>query len=595
MNKVMKAVAALMLMMAVICTAGCNKKPENPDDPEQTVTLTGLWYANDQWFENEHDREAMDFINSNTVIWYGTVSTNKNAFQNMEGTSLDGCEGWYYFSKTYYTYVLTDNKIIFNDRIFTVFDGYLVEDGSSSQWKPWDDGNGGNGGGNTPATVTVTTYNPSDITSTGATCCADVTANNGSNIRELGVCWGTSAYPTVENSHLSTTTWNTPFVCKISDLVPETKYHVRSYALNGTSYVYGDDKSFTTLAPGGGGGQTYTITVAANPSTGGVVSGGGTYQQGQTCTVNAVANAGFEFVNWTENGMLCSTEVSYTFIVNDERHLVANFTEQYQIPEGAINGRFTINASGDQVYFSQGNLLYGGLSSKWCFATNQYDYIGEDNSNIPSYFDLIDLFGWGTSGWNSGNTYFRPRDYEGSDGSLYGPLGKYNLTGTNSHSDWGVHNVISNGGNAADLWRTLTYAEWTYVFNTRNTSSRLRYAKAQVAGVNGVILLPDTWNSSIYTINNANQNEASYNSNVITSSVWENTLQANGVVFLPAGGERRGTTVEEVGSTGFYWSASHASSNYHALAVYFTDYQFSTDMAVPRFCGVSVRLVCPAE
>ena len=80
----------------------------------------------------------------------------------------------------------------------------------------------------------------------------------------------------------------------------------------------------------GGGGTTYNITVSANPTNGGTVSGGGTYQQGQSCTVSATANSGFTFTNWTENGNVVSTQANYTFTVTGNRTLVANFQAQQQ-------------------------------------------------------------------------------------------------------------------------------------------------------------------------------------------------------------------------------------------------------------------------
>ena len=79
-----------------------------------------------------------------------------------------------------------------------------------------------------------------------------------------------------------------------------------------------------------GGGSQYNVTVSANPTNGGTVTGGGTYQQGQSCTVTATANAGFTFTNWTENGQVVSTQASYTFTVNNNRNLVANFQAQPQ-------------------------------------------------------------------------------------------------------------------------------------------------------------------------------------------------------------------------------------------------------------------------
>ncbi len=74
--------------------------------------------------------------------------------------------------------------------------------------------------------------------------------------------------------------------------------------------------------------QNYTVSVSANPTNGGTVSGGGTYQQGQQCTVHATANTGYTFTNWTENGNVVSTNANYSFTVTSNRTLVANFTAQ---------------------------------------------------------------------------------------------------------------------------------------------------------------------------------------------------------------------------------------------------------------------------
>ena len=71
---------------------------------------------------------------------------------------------------------------------------------------------------------------------------------------------------------------------------------------------------------------SYTISVSANPSNGGTVTGGGEYTSGQSCTVTATANTGYAFTNWTENGNVVSTNANYTFNVTGNRSLVANFT-----------------------------------------------------------------------------------------------------------------------------------------------------------------------------------------------------------------------------------------------------------------------------
>ena len=95
--------------------------------------------------------------------------------------------------------------------------------------------------------------------------------------------------------------------------------------------------------------QQYTISVSANPSNGGSVSGGGTFTQGQTCTVNATANSGYTFVNWTENGTQVSTNASYSFTVTDNRNLVANFAQNTYTITATAGANGFITPSGTVV------------------------------------------------------------------------------------------------------------------------------------------------------------------------------------------------------------------------------------------------------
>ena len=280
------------------------------------------------------------------------------------------------------------------------------------------------------------------------------------------------------------------------------------------------------------------------------------------------------------------------------------------IPIGAISGLFTINSNGDQVFFSRGNLQYQASSNTWRFAKNQWDYVGtqnpimgepggnvagSDNTQISStYSGWIDLFGWGTSGYNHGAVCYQPwsTSQTNSDYYAYGQY-TYNLYNQTGQADWG-YNSISNGGNQTGQWRTLTGGsggEWYYVCNIRNTSSDIRYAKAQVAGVSGVILLPDDWSTSTYSLSNANTYGASFSSNVISASQWA-TLENAGAVFLPAAGIRSGASVLSVGLDGSYWSASYFSSAYEcAYYVEFDGAPLGSDYGTSRYSGQSVRLV----
>lgn len=271
------------------------------------------------------------------------------------------------------------------------------------------------------------------------------------------------------------------------------------------------------------------------------------------------------------------------------------------VPTGALPGRFAINADGDQVYFSQGNLQYQASTNTWRFAEHQWDYVGDANSNISSSYDgWIDLFGWGASGYKHGATCYQPwsTSIQYSDYYAYGSDSNslYDQTG---RADWG-YNCISNGGNAENQWRTLTggsNSEWSYVLYTRGTDSGIRYAKGQVNGVNGVILVPDDWSASTYALSTTNSIGASYASNIISQIEWTSVLEPAGCVFLPAAGYRSGTMVSNMGSYGYYWSSSCNLSD-SAYRVYFTDINgslYAGNSTNSRCNGLSVRLVRDAR
>lgn len=278
------------------------------------------------------------------------------------------------------------------------------------------------------------------------------------------------------------------------------------------------------------------------------------------------------------------------------------FIKNYACPTGAINGLFSVSGS-RQVYFSRGNLQYQASTNTWRFAEHQYDYIGSANSNISStYSGWIDLFGWATSGYHDSNDEYnvRYRPWSSATSTVntdynyygYGPsinMASPNLTGNSVNYDWGVYNPISNGGDIANQWRVLTKSEWNYVFNTRTTASGIRYAKAKVNNVNGVILLPDDWSSNTFELSNTNTASAKYNSNNISNTQWTTIFESAGAVFLPASGIRSGTTVYAIGYDAFYWSSTHSSS-YNSYALYFYDTVLYTK-GYFRYYGLSVRLV----
>lgn len=227
--------------------------------------------------------------------------------------------------------------------------------------------------------------------------------------------------------------------------------------------------------------------------------------------------------------------------------------------DGVLPGCFSVNAEGQQVQFSQGNLQYRASSCTWRFAEHQYNVVGDatagnvyengvkcNNEAIGNDYDgWIDLFGWGT----------------GSTPTLSVTDTQQYLT----YHEWG-NNTIQTSTCAG--WRTLTNEEYVYLFHDRANAATL-FGLGSVNGVNGAILLPDNWctpaglsftpsttrglewNGTYYF----NEQADNYTHNAYTEAEWAR-MESAGAVFLPAAGYREGTQVSLVGKAIDYWSAS---------------------------------------
>lgn len=244
--------------------------------------------------------------------------------------------------------------------------------------------------------------------------------------------------------------------------------------------------------------------------------------------------------------------------------------EQEAITTKLLNGVFSVSED-KKVCFSQGNLQYSAATNTWRFAENQWDYIGGINGRISKEYSMwIDLFGWGTS----------------NDPSMFSiQCSDYYI----KFFDWGIHKII-NGGDKR--WMTLNKSEWLFLLEKRATISGIRYAKAIVNGINGLILLPDDWNTNIYDLNYANTQDALFGSNNISLSTWTDILEKNGAVFLPASGYRHGESITYDGYQGYYWSATSCLDADFSYGVYFNDKKLKPSGKYYRFEGRSVRLVC---
>ena len=260
---------------------------------------------------------------------------------------------------------------------------------------------------------------------------------------------------------------------------------------------------------------------------------------------------------------IVEARVAYDHLTDAQKALVSNYSTLTDAEasyaslaptpatDGSLSGAFTINANGDQINFSKGNLQYVG---SWQFAANQWDIIGNDQAD-----DNRDLFGWGTGD---------------APNKVSMTLADYAV-----YHEWGT--------NMGDGWYTLSRDEWTYLFQTRPNAANL-YAPANVNGVKGFVVLPDEWTQPYGTT--FTPGVTNYGTNVYADAVWT-SMEDAGAVFLPVAGYRYNGNINWVGQSGFYWSSTVASEGASAWSWLISASDGARRDYYNLYYGMPVRLV----
>ncbi len=97
-----------------------------------------------------------------------------------------------------------------------------------------------------PDLPAITTGAISNITGNSAQSGGDITDNGGAAVTARGVCWDTTANPTITNSHTNDGNGTGSFTSVLSGLSCGTTYYVRAYATNSAGTAYGSQVSFPT-------------------------------------------------------------------------------------------------------------------------------------------------------------------------------------------------------------------------------------------------------------------------------------------------------------------------------------------------------------
>lgn len=445
----------------------------------------------------------------------------------------------------------------------------------------------------------VTTDSASEIGYTSASIHATILSSGSGSIIENGFYYG--IYPNPTEKIICNISSHQNMALHLTNLLDNTIYYYKAFARNEKGEGSGEVLSFKTTEISLPTTKTNIISGITSTTAiceGEIINDGGgiinergiCYATHSTPTISDFSVRSVEmarvFICKLTNLVPATEYYCRAYSINERGISYGNimtFTTSNEIADKTLTGEFSISDT-QKVIFSSGNLQYNASSTEWRFALHQYDIIGEQNANISSTYDgWIDLFGWGTSGWNNTQNdpfaiNYQPWATNGTEINMvahsseiqeidcstlsiigkcdtiykwsgssnnynkygYGPslmMADGTLTGNNSNYDWGVYNAISNGGNRSGMWRTLREPEWYYILAKRPNAQYL-YSMATVCGIEGLIILPDvftmpsgcswTYQASDFSINNFDIQQ------------WQNMENA-GAVFLPSTGERQKT------------------------------------------------------
>lgn len=263
--------------------------------------------------------------------------------------------------------------------------------------------------------------------------------------------------------------------------------------------------------------------------------------------------------------------------------------------EGALPGEFTLLSGSGTYLFSKGNLRYQASTNTWSFADKQYIYVGEKAGNTTSseatrstQSSWIDMFCWGTSGYDYGPANYQPWRKAQTDGSLCGPASS-TLEG---NKDWG-YNPISNGGNRENYgWTTSSVAVFNYMKNTSRTPKA--FTKGMLNGVRGIFFLPDVWTCPAGVTAPVRFNDATA-STAWTHFDWNlaewSKLEDSGVVFFPCcGWIGTGAVYNGIDYQFKYWSKTNVSTT-KAYLMSYSNGEFYTNSEGTRSSQAAVRLI----
>ncbi|MHA8089964.1 FISUMP domain-containing protein [Aquirufa antheringensis] len=235
----------------------------------------------------------------------------------------------------------------------------------------------------------LSTTAASSITKVDAVSGGTITANGGSAITSSGICWSTSAMPTIANSKTTDGTTSGTFTSSMTGLALGTTYYVRAYATNAIGTGYGAAQSFTTM-------PFENVPTAANPVTNGLMlyldatrtasysssGSGNTWADisglspaGNATLVGSPVFGSSSLANGSGSftfGSNIYASTSKTYTIDNEITYIAWINPSQSFDGAVINRRTdpSFQSGATSLYIVNGNLCYDWDNSKYGWRSN---------------------------------------------------------------------------------------------------------------------------------------------------------------------------------------------------------------------------------
>ena len=170
---------------------------------------------------------------------------------------------------------------------------------------------------------------------------------------------------------------------------PNTDYHFVNWTENGTEVSTDAEYTFTVTANRdlvANFSETqptyYTISVTANPTNGGTVTGAGSFVEGSTVTLTATANEGYDFAGWSDGVMTNPRTVNVT----GNATYTANFTLKTYVITALVNPANAGTITGAGTY------NHGATATLTATANEGYAFINWTKNDVEVSTDATYSF-----------------------------------------------------------------------------------------------------------------------------------------------------------------------------------------------------------